>query len=309
MNSTKHWLALNQVQGIGTASLKEIYTAVSAAGLSVSDIFGLSASEIKNEFHFNDKLTAAFAEAEKNLDAAEREYLMLMDSGISVIMFFSPLYPVKLHERLGNTTPPVLYAAGNTSILNRPGAAILGESRISSRGEFICHTAARELVQHDITIISGLARGADVTAHRSALEYGGNTAAYLPCGIMKLAVPDQLKQVFDPERFVALSHLGPEDVASKFNAYARNRLICAASNAVFIVESPEEGGIFEAAKSARKLDIPLYTAEYAEYPESAAGNKKMLSEFDAKAVRGKKVDNLTVPNMDRFIADIKFSKV
>ena len=306
MNSTKHWLALNQVQGIGTAALKEIYAAVSAAGLSVSDIFGLSTAEIKNEFHFNDKLTAAFAEAEKNLEAAEREYLLLMDSGISVLPFFSPLYPVKLHERLGNTTPPVLYAAGNTSILNTQGAAILGESRVSSRGEFICYTAARELVQHNITIISGLAQGADVTAHRSALEYGGSTIAFLPCGIMKLAIPEQVKQVFDPERFVAVSHMKPEDPANKFNAYARNRLVCAASNAVFIVESPEDGGIFEAAKSAHKLNIPLYTAEYGEYPENAAGNKKMLSEFEAKAVRGKKVDNLTVPNMDRFIADVKF---
>lgn len=306
MNSTKFWLALNQVQGIGTAALKDIYSAVSAAGLSVSDIFGLTASEIKNEFHFNDKLVSAFAEAEKNLETAEREYLVLMDAGISVIPFFSPLYPEKLHERLGNTTPPVLYAAGNTSILNTRGAAILGESGISSRGEFICHTAAMELVQHGITIISGLAQGADITAHRAALEYGGSTVAFLPCGILKLSVPEQLKQVFDPERFAAVSHLKPEEHANRFNAYARNRLVCAASNAVFIVESPVEGGIFEAAKSARKLKIPLYTAEYAEYPENAAGNKKMLSELEARAVRGKKVDNLTVPNMDRFIADVKF---
>ena len=119
-------------------------------------------------------------------------------------------------------------------------------------------------------------------------------------------MPEQVRQVFDPERFVAVSHLGPEDPANSFTAFARNRLICAASNAVFIVESPEDGGIFEAAKSAHKLNIPLYTAEYARYPENAAGNKKILAEYEAKAVRGKKVDNLTVPNMDRFIADVKF---
>ncbi len=308
MNSTKYWLALSRVQGIGTASLREIHSAVSAAGLSVSDIFGLSPAEIKNEFHLNDKLAAAFSGAALLLDSAEREYVMLMDAAVTVIPFFSPLYPLKLNERLANTAPPFLYAAGNTSIINTDCAAILGESGISSRGEFICYTAARELVKHDITVISGLARGADITAHRSALEYGGRTAAFLPCGIMKLTVPDQLKKVFDPERFVALSHLNPEEPANRFNAFARNRLVCAASDAVFIVESPEEGGIFEAAKSARKLGIPLYTAEYAEYPENAAGNKKMLTEFEARAVRGKKVDNLTVPNMDRFIADVKFKK-
>lgn len=308
MNSTKYWLSLNSVQGVGTATLKEIYDTLSAAGLSVSDIFGLTPSEIKNEFHFSEKIISAFHDANTNLDSCEREYLDLIDRNISVLFFFSPAYPVRLYERLGNSAPPVIYGAGNTSILNMQGAAILGDRNISSRGEFIAYMAARDLVNHDIAVISGLARGADLAAHRSALESGGYTAAWLPYGIEKLVIPEQLRTVFDPERFIAVSHLKPAEQANKFNAFTRNRLVCAASAAVFIVESPDEGGIFEAAKSAHKLNVPLYTAEYSEYPAGARGNMKMISDFEAKTIRGKKVDNLTVPNMDRFIADVKFRK-
>ena len=72
------------------------------------------------------------------------------------------------------------------------------------------------------------------------------------------------------------------------------------------MESPEDGGIFEAAKSAFNLKIPLHTTEYSEYPPSALGNKKIMADFDAYPVRGKKSDGLTVPNMDRIIADVKF---
>lgn len=306
MNSTKYWIALNQVPGVGTATLKEIYSAVSGMGLSVSDIFGLSAVEIRSEFHFSEKIISAFGEAAGKIESAEKSYLELIDAGISVIFFFSPLYPVRLYERLGNSAPPLLYAAGNTAILNTNCAAVLGDSNVSSKGEFISYMAARDLARHGITVVSGMAKGADLSAHRSALESGGRTIAWLPCGIFKLVMPEQIMPVFDPEMFVAVSHFLPEEPSNKFNAFSRNRFICALSEAVFIVESPEEGGIFEAAKSAYKLEVPLYTAEYSEYPQPAAGNKRIISEFNGKPIRGKKVDNLTVPNMDRFIADVKF---
>jgi len=308
MNSTKHWLALHRVQGIGIAALKEIYDSVSSAGLSVSDLFGLTEGEIRHEFHFSDKIIHAFGEAEKNLSHAEGEYLELMDSEVSVVFFFSPLYPSRLSSRLGNAAPPLLYCQGNCSLLNMSGAAVLGDSNVSSRGEFISYMAARELVSHDIAVISGLAMGADIAAHRAAMEAGGSTIAWLPLGIKQFTLPEQLKAVLDPARFAAVSHLKPYDHANKFNAFSRNRLVCASSMAVFIVESPDEGGIFEAAKSAHKLDIPLYTAEYSDYPASASGNRRIMEEFKAKAIRGKKVDNLTMPNMDRFIADVKFGQ-
>lgn len=167
--------------------------------------------------------------------------------------------------------------------------------------------AAKELAAHNIPVISGFASGAGMTAHRSSLESGGDTVAIIPYGILKLNLPEILKPVFDEQRFLAVSIFYPEEAATKFTAYTRNKIICAISHAVFIVESPEEGGIYEAAKSAHNLKIPLYTTEYAEYPANASGNKKILAEFGAYPVRGRKTsDNLTVPNMDRIIADVKF---
>jgi len=307
MNSTKFWIALARVSGAGPAHLKEIYNSVSAAGVSLSEIFELTEDEIKNEFKLSPEILSFIKVAEKLLPAVAEEYQKIIDSGITVTVFFSKAYPGRLHNILGNEIPPILYSYGNLKILNKNGAAILGESKVSSRGEFISYTAARELVVHDIPVISGFARGADMTAHRSALEYGGDTIALLPYGIFKLGIPDELKPVYDEERFLAVSVFQPDEPAGKFNAFIRNKIICALSNAVFIVESPESGGIFEAAKSAHNLKIPLYTAEYSDYPESAVGNKKILAEFGAYPVRGKKsADNLTIPNMDRIIADVKF---
>lgn len=306
MNSTKYWIALERVQGIGPAALKEIYKKISGTGLSVSDIFDLSPDELKGEFHFNEKIAAAFKPASALLSAIEEEYMQLIDAGVVVIAFFSKNYPQRLHDVLENHIPPFLYIYGSSDVLNAKGAAIIGESKISSRGEFIAYSAARELASRSINVISGFANGADLTAHRAALEHGGITTAFLPYGILKLNIPDSIKHVYDPLRMAAVSIFQPDHVPDVYAAYIRNRVICALSSAVYIVEAPEEGGIFEAAKSAHALGIPLYTTEYADYPPTAAGNKKIMEEFGALPVRGKKVDNLTLPNMDRIIADVKF---
>ncbi len=307
MNSTKYWIALERVSGVGPAHMKEIYGIISDAGISLSDIFELTEDEIKNEFNFSVKTLSSIKTAVEMLPSVNEEYQKIVDAGINVTPFYSAGYPERLHDILGNSIPPILYSMGNLKILKNKGAAILGDTNISSRGEFISYMAAKDLADHDITVISGFAKGADITAHRSALEYGGSTIAVLPSGILKLNIPDMIKAVYDEERFLAVSCFYPETAADKFNAFNRNKIICALSHAVFIVEAPESGGIFEAAKSAHGLKIPLYTAEYSEYPVNALGNKKILTELEAHPVRGKRSsDNLTLPNMDRIIADVKF---
>jgi len=307
MNSTKYWIALERVPGVGPAHLKEIYGIISNAGISLSEIFELTEEEIRNEFKFSPKTISFIKNAVEMLPAVADEYQKIIDAGITVTLFCSNTYPERLHSVLGSSIPPVLYSYGNMQILKKKGAAILGDSNISSRGEFITYMAAKDLAEHDIPVISGFANGAGMTAHRSSLESGGDTVAILPYGILKLNIPEILKPVFDQQRFLAISTFHPDEAADKFNAYTRNKIICALSHAVFIVESPEEGGIYESAKSARSLKIPLYTAEYAEYPVNASGNKKILAEMGAYPVRGRRnSDNLTVPNMDRIIADVKF---
>ena len=64
MNSTKHWIALHRVEGIGPATLKEIHSAVSETGLSIADIFELNESEIQGEFNFSSKIAEAIVKAD-----------------------------------------------------------------------------------------------------------------------------------------------------------------------------------------------------------------------------------------------------
>ena len=223
MNSTKYWIALERVSGVGPAHLKEIHMAISDVGVSLYDVFELTENEIKNEFKFTPATLSYIKTAVEMLPSVTEEYQKIIDAGLSVTTFFSKGYPERLHNILGNEIPPILYSYGNFKILKKKGAAILGESNVSSRGEFIAYMAARDLAAHGIPVISGFAKGADITAHRSALEYGGETIAMLPYGIFKLSIPDMIKPIYDEERFLAISCFYPEEAAGKYNAFIRNK--------------------------------------------------------------------------------------
>ena len=304
MSNYKYWIALDQAKGIGPANLQIIYDKLNSFGLSVADLFALTPEEIKAEFAFHENITSAIESAKKSLFRIEEDYHLLLDSGIDPVLFFEDAYPRRFHETLKNHFLPVLYMHGNKNILKEKGAALLAEKDLSERGESIAYLAAKELAAHNIVTISGMAKGADI-AHRSAIMNSGKTIAIIPNGIFHFKIPDVLKDIYNTDNLLIISPFYPSAEPNKYNAFIRNRLICALSYAAYIVESVSDGGIFEAAKSAKKLGIPLFVTEYKEYPKSASANK-LLIEDGASPVKGRLVNNELSPNLDELIGIVKF---
>jgi DNA processing protein len=302
----KYYLALERAQGIGPASLREIHETIRAINISIADIFSCSEQELRNEFSFSESIYKGIAEARTLLDQVDDDYARLIEAGISVILFFEESYPPILHDRLHNSIPPILYLIGNRSLLSTPCAALLGHSNTSEKGTMIIHKAAQECTHHNITVTGGLSGGAGTAAHASAIESGGSTIGVLPCGFFTFELSPRLTSLYDPTRFLLVSPFRLAEEYSPYHAMARNRIIAALSRAMFIVETPSEGGLIEAAKSAHKLSVPLFTAQYAEYPDSASGNELLIKDFGAIPVRGRKEHDTIVPNMDNLIAAVKF---
>ncbi|MBN1500718.1 MAG: DNA-protecting protein DprA [Spirochaetes bacterium] len=306
MNKYRYWIALEQAEGIGFSSMQKIYDTLSPLNLSISDLFDLTEKEIISEFNFNSHIVKGIISAAGILEETEEDYLNIVEAGIKPLMFFEENYPHHIIDLLKSSAPPILFCFGNTSLLKKPSGAILGHSEISSKGENIAYQSSKILASHDITVISGLSKGSGTIVHKSAIENSGTTIGVLPCGMFTFSMSEKIKEIFNPDNFLIISPFRTNEPYNEFNAMARNRLICALSKAVFIVEAPEVSGIFEAVKSASKLHIPVFTAEYSEFPESASGNMKMIKEFNACPVRGKKENNIIIPNIDAFISKIKF---
>lgn len=303
----KYWIALERSKGISTAGLKEIYTTINPLGISISDLFDLNEEELRKEFNFRENITAAVLQAQSLVESIEEEYCDMIEAKIQPILFFEETYPKEILEKLDNQAPPILYTANKISILHGDRAAIIGGTDPSPKGEMISYLSAKEISKHNIIVVTGLTKGIGTAAARGAMEGGGRTVAVLPGGMFTFAMSERLLEVYDPERFLLLSPFYPSEGVTEYNAILRNRIITVLSKALFIVETEENGIPIEAAKNAQKLNIPIFTAEYSEYPSSASGNKLLMKEYAAIPLRGKKENNSIKPNIDMLLAKIKFN--
>ena len=164
----------------------------------------------------------------------------------------SPAYPSDL---LDLTTPPAqLYALGSASALDSPRVSIVGTRNSTAYGERATRTLTAALARGGASVVSGMARGIDGIAHRTALEHGGRTVAVLGTGI-DVPYPAGHRHLHRTiaERGLVLSENGPGVSAYKGAFPRRNRIIAALSPVTIVVEAGRRSGALNTASQALEL--------------------------------------------------------
>jgi len=161
-------------------------------------------------------------------------------------------YPVEL---LDLAQPPrELYAIGRTSALSRPRVAIVGTRNSTAYGERITRTLTRALVRGGVSIVSGMARGIDAAAHRTALEERGNTVAVLGTGVdVPYPVGHRLLHRTIAEHGIVVSESPPGTRAGPGAFPRRNRIIAALAPVTIVVEAGFRSGALNTASQALEL--------------------------------------------------------
>ncbi len=172
-----------------------------------------------------------------------------MDSGIEILTPLHKSYPENLKEI--KDSPKILYFKGRILAKDSRAIAVVGSRKVSSYGQKITKFFVKALVQKGITIISGMAKGVDTVAHRSALEAGGRTIAVLGSGL-DIIYPSENKRLAHEitERGALVSEfpLGTKPLAKNF--LERNRLISGLSKGVLVIEGAKRSGTLSTASHA-----------------------------------------------------------
>lgn len=303
-----YWMALSETTGIGIASLKKIYESLSTTGLSIQDICELTEEEITAEFSFSRDLTKAIAASQTVFEETDEVYHDILEAGIEPILFFEERYPESIKKHLPSSYPPILYCIGNTRLLMEKSAAILASSEISTKAETICYQSSKLCSSHLVNTAGSLNKHSGTLIASGAMENRGSFLGLIPCGMLTFSASDRLAAMFNPDLHCIVSPFFPKAPVSKTNAEQRNRIICALSGALYIIEMNENDEVLEnTAHFAAKQEMPLYTTEYSEFPGQALGNRGLLQTYRAHPVRGRKNGNTVVPNLDAFMAHMKFN--
>ena len=180
----------------------------------------------------------------KGFAAAEKELGYCRRNSISAIASTDPEFPALLREI--PDYPHVLYLKGNAAALSARCVAMVGTRRATPYGQTMCNRLVEGLAAQvpGLCIVSGLAFGIDVAAHRAALAAGVRTVAVLANplpGVMPAQHTAVARDILD-HGGALVTELHSQTRQNGTAYLARNRIIAGLGAGCVVVESPDSGG-------------------------------------------------------------------
>ena len=244
--SKTHWLALSMVSGIGGVTARRLAERLGG----IEAVFGASDEELIAVPRITPEIVARLREV--SLDDLDDEIANLSDGDIGLITWDDAEYPVNL--RRVDDAPPVLFVRGDLIASDENAVAIVGTREPSPRSAEFARSLARSLAERGVTIVSGLASGADTAAHQGALEAtGGRTLGVLGSGV-RFIHPRENAELAESMvgRGALISEFHPNTPPSGPNLMARDRVVSGLSRAVIVVEAGLKSGSLDTAAKARR---------------------------------------------------------
>ena len=226
-------------------------------------------------------LPNACAESRRSADIRETATAALRwleQPGQSLLMWDDPTYPALLAEL--SDAPPLLFIAGDPSILERPQLAMVGSRKASRPGLDTAGAFARNLAGGGFVITSGLALGIDGAAHQGALDVGGATVAVLGTGLQHI-YPQRhlgLAQRISEGGGALVSELPLDCPPQASNFPRRNRIISGLSVGVLVVEASPSSGSLITARLAAEQGREVYAIPGSIHHPGARGCHQLIRE-------------------------------
>jgi len=238
----RDWLRLSRTPRVGPVAFRDLlarYKTAQAVLSALPDIMRKKASAVPP------------------IEAIEAEMEQAQQMGVQILAACEPDYPAYL--RAVDPCPPLISLLGRTDILHKPCAAIIGSRNASAIGQRFARQISGELGQAGYTVISGLARGIDASAHSAALSTG--TAAVLGGGVDHV-YPRQNAELYqamaEQGALISESPLGYRATARDFPR--RNRIISGLSLGVVVIEAAERSGTLITARYALEQNREVMAA-------------------------------------------------
>lgn len=235
------YFALCSIDGLGRAGIMRLLERTGSA----AEALKLSETALKELLGEARAKKVAGQLSAGRVETAEKKLEDFQKRGI----FFVPLWDDDYPERLRRIPDPpaALYGIGRfpaeTGEKQRKVVAVVGARAASAYGQEMADYFGRGLAKEGVTVVSGMARGADGIAQTAALRAGGFSVAVLGCGV-DVCYPPENKSLYDMlrDRGCIVSEYPPGTQPHAHLFPPRNRIISGLSDLVLVVEAREKSG-------------------------------------------------------------------
>ena len=263
-------IALTRIPLVGAVTAKIL---VSYCG-GVREVFEATEKEL-NKIPGIGEQVAKQVRREEPLVEAEQELAFVEKNGLRVLFYLDAGYPRRLRSLAD--APILLYFKGNCELNQRRVLGVVGTRSPSPQGVGICEELIKGLAPYQPLIVSGLAYGIDVSAHRASLNEGLETVAVLGHGLHQI-YPAQHKSI-------AMKMIGQGGLLTEFTSREdplkdhfpmRNRIVAGLCDAIIVIETGLRGGSIITAKQANGYGRDVFAVPGRVKDKNAQGCNMMI---------------------------------
>lgn len=222
----------------------------------------------------------------KKLADAAAESKFIEDNGINPLYFTSPAYPQRLLDC--EDAPVMLYCAGNADLGRARTLSIVGTRHATPYGINFTRSVVEELAAtvDNLVVVSGLAYGIDIAAHRAALDCHLPTIGVMATGLNTVYPADHRATAAQMARQggMLLTEYRSDEAVHKGNFVARNRIVAGMSEALLVAESAEKGGALITANLAHRYSRDVFACPGRHSDRYSAGCNRLIASGVAQLV-------------------------
>ncbi len=253
---TYHRLALSTILSLGSINARQMIKRAGSATALFKERNRLK--EIMPEAH--ERLLSLFREhADEALRKAESEEKFIENKNIRVFTEEDDYYPYRL--RGCDDAPIILFFLGDADLNSARTINVVGTRKCTEYGKQMCDRILKELAElcPGTLVMSGLAYGVDIHAHRAALKYGLPTVAGLAHGLDRIYPTHHRATAVEMLRHGGLITEFPSGTQPfPGNFLSRNRIIAGMSDATIVIESAKKGGSLVTADIANSYHRDVF---------------------------------------------------
>ena len=185
-------------------------------------------------------------------------------------------YPEKL-KKIKNP-PSQLYYKGNIDLLKENIISIVGSRNCTENGKKLTNKFATELVEQNIVIASGMAKGIDSVAHKATIEEKGKTIAVLGNGLNQIFPKEniELYREIITQGGLVISEYPPDKKATSKYFLERNRIISGISIGILVVEATYRSGTSVTARLASTQNRKVFVLPHEIEDRHGIGTNQLI---------------------------------